>query len=80
MNFIQERAAIPFSVVPTFLSLRLPVFIVSIICVNWACWFCMPLCCVPEDGDLSLKHVGNFHVCGLLTVLYELCALVGECG
>ena len=36
---------------------------------------------VPENGDLSLKHVGEFRVCGLLfTVLYELYALVGVCG
>jgi hypothetical protein len=36
--------------------------------------------CVPEDGDLSLKHVGEFHVCELFTVVYELYALVGVCG
>ena len=28
--------------------------------------------CMPEDGDLSLKHVAEFHVCGLFTVLFEL--------
>jgi len=36
--------------------------------------------CVPEDGDLSPKHVGEFHVCGIFTVLYELYALVGVRG
>jgi hypothetical protein len=36
---------------------------------------------VPEDDDVSLKHVGEFHMCGLLfTVLYELYELVGVCG
>jgi hypothetical protein len=80
MNFIHERADIPLSIVPTFLSSGLPLFTTGIIYVNWACWFCVPVLCMPEDGCLSLKQVGEFHMCELVTVLYDLYSLVGVCG
>ena len=75
INYIQEYVSIK-------ISWRLNVmFISSCHCLFLTLyWFLVPLYkCLPEDCDLSLKHV-CVCVCGWFVILYKSCALVGVCG